>query len=569
MHRATTQSTRWLVVFFSCALIALSGCGEDNSTSGGTNTADTHQNHTEPDSNTSTTEPDSATSTTEPDSATSTTEPDSQSTTEPDADTSDASDAPDLGPERASLVHNFGNVTLAPFEESLPCISWTLNNEQALYVERIRMANDGGFHHANWYIVPDTEFPGPDGFWDCDSRGFSDLNAMLSGSSVLYAQSTQALFEDQGLGEGVVVKIPPRRKLIAGGHMLNLSSREMTTSMRMGLEAIHPTLVKDVVVPFRFSYDALRIHPQAETRLTGDCDIGASMFSDGNMRLKLYWLLPHYHNLGNYFSVEVKGGAMDGQKIFELTGFNAEPNGKTFNPPLDLTDAQGIKFTCGFNNPTSSFVGWGIGDQEMCMMLGFTSGKYMFDATVRERVSEGLDAENINRYGGPCGVLPIPTRLRAESFSMPTEEELTTPLNPPESDGTDLNEVFNTCQDTPENALPEAASTLTNIKQRMLTPSCTFSACHNGARPAAGLDLTADGLHARLMAHQPISGTDLPFITPGQPDASWFYEILSKCEPHTASGDPYPHMPFNSPVLLDPSLIVMVRDWIAAGALDD
>jgi hypothetical protein len=504
------------------------------------------------------------------------------STTEADAHTHDDSHTHDdttgtvdedgvtlPGPDRATLVHGFGEVTLAPFEESQPCISWTLNNEQALYVQRIRIANEGGFHHSNWYIVPDDQFPGEDGFWDCDSRGFSDLDAMLSGASVLYAQSTQALFEEQGLGEGIVVKIPPRQKLIAGGHMLNLSSRDLTTSMRMGLEVIHPRLVQDVVVPFRFSYDALRIHPNSETRLTGECEVGTALNPEGLLNLKLYWLLPHYHNLGNFFSVDVMGGAKDGERLFELSGFNAEPNGKTFNPPVDLTDARGLRFTCGFNNASDRFVGWGIGDQEMCMMLGFASGSYMFDATVRERAYLGQDAQGMHQYGGPCGVLLIPTGLRRLNFSMPTDAEKAAPLNPPASDGTDLDAVFNACVDTPQTALGEAAPTLSSLKMKLFTPSCTFSACHSGARPSAGLDLTGDGLHARLLAHAPVAATDQALVAPGAPQASWLYTVLSQCEPHTLDGDHYPHMPYNSPTLLEPALIATVRDWIAAGALDD
>lgn len=473
------------------------------------------------------------------------------------------------GPERATLVHHFGEVTLAPFEESLPCISWTLNNDEALYVQRIRIANEGGFHHSNWYIVPDDQFPGEDGFWDCDSRGFSDLEAMLSGASVLYAQSTQALFEEQGLGAGVVVKIPPRHKLIAGGHMLNLSSRELTTSLRMGLEVIHPRLVEDVVVPFRFSYDPLRIHPQAETRFEGACEVGTGINADGLMKLKLYWLLPHYHNLGNYFSVDVIGGVRDGERLFELTGFNAEPNGKTFSPPVDLSDARGLRFTCGFNNPRDRFVGWGIGDQEMCMMLGFASSNYMFDATVRERVELGQGEDGIYRYGGPCGVMLIPTGLRRQSFSMPTAEEEARPLNPPASDGTDLDAVFTTCEDTPADAVAESAATFANVRAQVLTPSCTFSACHGGARPAAGLDLLSEGVHGRLLAHQPVAATAQPLVAAGDPAGSWLYTLLSQCDPHTQTGDHYPHMPYNSPALLDPALVALVRDWIAAGAQDN
>jgi len=56
--------------------------------------------------------------------------------------------------------------------------------------------------------VPETEFAGPDGLWDCDDRNYSQLQAAITGG-VLYAQSTQARKEVQKFPDGVVVRVPP------------------------------------------------------------------------------------------------------------------------------------------------------------------------------------------------------------------------------------------------------------------------------------------------------------------------------------------------------------------------
>jgi hypothetical protein len=44
--------------------------------------------------------------------------------------------------------------------------------------------------------------------------------------------------------------------------------------------------------------------------------------------------------------------------------------GTPIDQPIDLAaiGATGLRMTCGFDNPRSAEVGWGIGDQEMCVI---------------------------------------------------------------------------------------------------------------------------------------------------------------------------------------------------------
>ena len=61
----------------------------------------------------------------------------------------------------------------------------------------------------------------------------------------------------------------------------------------------------------------------------------------------------------------------------------------------------------------------------------------------------------------------------------------------------------------------------------------------------------------------------LPLVAPGDPEGSWLYRVLSRCEPHNDSGFIVPHMPRNAPALLDDGLVAIVRAWIEAGAPAD
>jgi hypothetical protein len=474
---------------------------------------------------------------------------------------SDSPEPPPAAPETALVRHSFGTVELAPLEELEPCVSWTLENEEAIYVQTATISNDGFFHHSNWTVVPEASFAGPDGFWDCGERGFSQVAAAVAGT-VLMAQSTQSFQEEQAFPEGVVVKIPPRHKIVAGAHLLNASNRSVRSELRLVLEIVHPRNVRALLAPFHLDNRMLAIPPRAEARFTIDCDMNMP-FTAAAMRpidMKIHYVLPHFHYRANFWRLEVIGGPMDGRLVHEVAGFTGDPNGIAIVPPLDMTGATGLRMTCGFANETDRTIGWGIGDEEMCEMLGLAESDTLIDVRANGPNTTRMEG-GIVMNDAPCGGIGIGA---SAGQTMPSAEELAAPLYVPESNGT-----FPTtpeCVDTPADAVASGPATLSNLRDAIFRPSCSYSACHGGAPE---LDLTAADLHAELMNHELAAGVDVPLVDPGNPEGSYLYRALSQCEPQTTGGAVLPHMPLNAPTLLDPGAVAMVREWIAAGALDD
>ncbi len=480
------------------------------------------------------------------------------------ADTSVDTGPPKPPPETFSLTHDFGERTLKGYQESSPCVAWSLKNEQAVYVNGVALANDGMFHHSNWFVVPEATYPGPDGFFKCGDRNFQEIGAAISGT-VIFAQSTQSRFEEQRLPPGVVVKVPPGHKVVSQVHLLNLSGEEVTTSLRMTLDLIHPRDVVDITTPFRLTYFDLELMPDAQTNHRGECNFQDVYKEQAgvDLDLKVYWVLPHYHYLGNAFEVSVNGGPRDGEVLHEITQFDGEAHGKAFDPPFDMTGSKGFNFTCGFYNPRDVEVGWGIGDQEMCVMLGLASSKLMFDGTVAVTDDTFETSEGFDKVG-TCAVLGIPKNA---SQTFPTPEEIAAPLYKPPELGTDVGvKPVEECTDTPADAVPSGPATLASINDAIFVPACSYSACHGGPKPAAGLALDTPALHDVLLSHKATANTLLPLVTPGDPEKSWLYALLAKCSPTDDSGAVVAHMPRNAPYLLDPGLVARVRDWILAGA---
>ena len=87
-----------------------------------------------------------------------------------------------------------------------------------------------------------------------------------------------------------------------------------------------------------------------------------------------YYVLPHYHEMGLGMRINVLGGRMDGTEIFSNMGGFGEALGRTFDPPIAVRGASGLAITCDYLNQRSSRVGYGEGDQEMCVTLIYTSG---------------------------------------------------------------------------------------------------------------------------------------------------------------------------------------------------
>ena len=114
----------------------------------------------------------------------------------------------------------------------------------------------------------------------------------------------------------------------------------------------------------------------------------------------------------------------------------------------------------------------------------------------------------------------------------------------------------------PEGDDPEVVPpTFTELRERVLTPSCVFAACHKGASPAGGLGLEGDA-HAALVDAPSTALPDRTLVVPGVPEDSYLLEKLESSMP--GAGDPMPPTASLSEERLD-----LVRSWIEAGARED
>lgn len=308
------------------------------------------------------------------------------------------------------MIHAFSDFTTSPGEEVRGlCQSWTLGNDAEVWVNAVELVQDGMSHHSNWTFAPEDRFPGEDGVWDCDERGYDQVSAAVAGG-VLYAQSTQADREVQKFPDGAVVRIPPRAMIIGDVHLLNVGDTDVTGHIELSLYTLPESEIRVKLAPFHMTYDALEIPPRTRSRFEGTCD--TSELGEPGDTFDLYYVVPHTHALGRRFLFDpITGGESD--ILFDVEGFNGEARGRAYDPPIPLRGATGLRFGCEFDNPRDETVTWGFGDLEMCEILGFIEAPFSFQSRISEAVPQG-EVDGMSVYSGACETLMIPWESKQE-----------------------------------------------------------------------------------------------------------------------------------------------------------
>jgi hypothetical protein len=280
-----------------------------------------------------------------------------------DGGASDSSTAP-----TPAVTHTFDPIAIAAGGEITDlCQSWTLNNDAPILVNQVVESNQGNFHHSNWIWVPDSLYTGTDGTWNCADRGFEQISAGALGG-VFFAQSTQSKTDTQGFGPGIAFQMPAHARIIGNVHLINASAAEATTSLHFDVYSIPPAELSVRLQPMAFTNISLDIAPNGTTDARMECAVPQPDFN-------IYYVLPHFHVLGQFLQVDVVGGPMDGTALFHSHGTFGEPQGRSFDPPIPVTGATSLRITCEYENASGVSVAYGEGNQEMCVALLYTDGE--------------------------------------------------------------------------------------------------------------------------------------------------------------------------------------------------
>jgi hypothetical protein len=310
--------------------------------------------------------------------------------------------------EGKPVIHDFPEQTIAAGgEQGSICRSWTLNNEEELWVGAVELVQNEQSHHSNWTWAADDKFDGPDGIWVCGSRNYGFFEGGAAGG-VLFAQSTQASHEVEHFPPGAGFRLPPHVRIISDIHLLNASSKSVTGHSQLILYTHPAAEITTQLHVSHLEYDAINIAPHTQARLTSNCSVAkqASEATGKPYGGKVYYALPHTHTLATSYKLGILGGPHDGEKLLELGGYNGVAHGRPFDPPIDFTGANGFSLTCEYDNTRDIAVHWGIGTDEMCEGFVWTDSSVFFESRVSYGIDEGMDGTT-RVFDGPCDTVIV------------------------------------------------------------------------------------------------------------------------------------------------------------------
>src|SRR4051812_23388536 len=155
----------------------------------------------------------------------------------------------------AKQTYPFGPFTIAPSEEVVGrCVQIDLHNANDLYINSIDLTTGPGFHHSNWFFMPEHFYADQPGVFDCDETAIT-VTAAINGG-VLFAQSTQLAEQTQAFPEGVAIHIPPHSKLVAQIHLLNPSDATLSLKPTISLTPLDKKDVTTVLAAISFENHA-------------------------------------------------------------------------------------------------------------------------------------------------------------------------------------------------------------------------------------------------------------------------------------------------------------------------
>lgn len=306
----------------------------------------------------------------------------------------------------------FGPFTIAAQEEiNNQCVQITLANPVAIYVSSVELTTGAGFHHSNWFFVPEQgAFDGPDGTYKCSDRNFNEPVAAIKGG-VLFAQSTQAPHEVQAFPPGVVIKIPARSKIVAAIHLLNPADSAVTLTPTITLVPIAEAAVTTQLHGISLENHALGLPPQQRSRFVVDCDLTSqwqTLYNLGQVTsptpdFKIYYALAHYHRMGTGLTIEAARPDSSSVTVYSTTTRIGDSLGAQIVPAFAMASFSRLRLSCDYFNNTNAPVVWGVGTNEMCVFLAFSDSDYNWGGGIvtDEPAGTGVDVGGVMTFTAP------------------------------------------------------------------------------------------------------------------------------------------------------------------------
>src|SRR4029078_1284658 len=138
---------------------------------------------------------------------------------------------------------------------------------------------------------------------------------------------------------GMVIKLPPKTKLVAQIHLFNTGDEPLTITPKIAYTPLREADVTQTLAGVSFEYPPLSLPARMQSRFSVTCDLAPlhEMNLGVDPNFKMYYALAHYHKLGTQLAFEE--GEPDGTAatISSTQGRFGDTRGGRLEPPFDMT----------------------------------------------------------------------------------------------------------------------------------------------------------------------------------------------------------------------------------------
>lgn len=254
---------------------------------------------------------------------------------------------------------------VAPGEELLDCISWPFpEGLSSDIVHAGRLYTTPGLHHSNVVTKPVDAVLGAQPHPACHDDAydpFGELPEVIP--DVLFANSTQVVGEETVvLPRGVGFKVDRSRDIVTSIHFLNSTTEPMLIEVAYDFFMMTEAELTDEATPFVMQVNDFLIPPHTTQSIGSTCPVFGG---------KIAAMMPHTHDLLESFKVDVihDGGAVE--SVYAKGAFDTASDIKLFDPPLEISSFDEMRYECLFNNTRDHDVVYGLGENEMCILFGY------------------------------------------------------------------------------------------------------------------------------------------------------------------------------------------------------
>ncbi len=281
------------------------------------------------------------------------------------------------------------------------CQAWEIPEDLAhRWVYTSVIHTTPGLHHANLYGLPIggqvAEQPYPYCTMSADALIFGQLFPVLQGADtsntivpeVLFASSTQVVgvsAEKFAFAQGYAYDIPGNFQIITDLHLQNTTPDTLHVEAAWDFYTMPADQVTNPSKMFVYIWFNFLLPARQEATLKATCNWGGG---------EVAGIMPHTHQWATGFDVKFGNSPLaqyqsqmapevtdEGVHMFEegVLAYDRGGTGLTdsdivvYDPVISTDGMNAVQFQCHFNNTTDHDMCFGVNENEMCFLFGYTS----------------------------------------------------------------------------------------------------------------------------------------------------------------------------------------------------